>query len=208
MAENQAAAEAPEEGERRRNSRLKKINEKLEETRLANPNKHVRIMFEDEAGFGRINVPKYCWTGSGRPSVPCHHIREYQYAFGAVDPCSGDHYFLVMPWCNTQCMNMFLKKLSKQYKNDEILLICDGAAWHKSGILSVPKNIHLFYIPPYTPEMNPIEQIWREIRTRGFKNEVFHTLEDVVHRLSDTIRSLTNEVVQSITGRDWILSLF
>ena len=56
--------------------------------------------------------------------------------------------------------------------------------------------------------MNPIEQIWREIRTRGFKNEVFHTLEDVVHRLSDTIRSLTNEVVQSITGRDWILSLF
>ena len=73
-------------------------------------------------------------------------------------------------------MNAFLEMLSKQYSNDEILLVCDGAAWHKSGTLKVPENIHLFHIPPYTPEMNPIEQIWREIRTRGFRNEVFHTL--------------------------------
>ena len=165
-------------------------------------------MFQDEAGFGRINVPKYCWTGGGRPTVPCHHIREYRYAFGAVDPCSGDHFFYVMPWCNTLCMNIFLDQLSKQYEQEEILLICDGAAWHKSISLNVPANIHLFHIPPYTPEMNPIEQIWRELRTRGFKNEVFHTLEDVIHRLCDTIRSLSNEDVQSITGRDWIMSLF
>ncbi len=53
--------------------------------------------------------------------------------------------------------------------------------------------------------MNPIEQIWRELRTRGFRNEVFHTLEDVIDRLCDTIRSLSNEDVQSITGRDWIM---
>jgi putative transposase len=97
-------------------------------------------MFQDEAGFGRINVPKYCWTGGGRPTVPCHHIREYRYAFGAVDPCSGDHFFYVMPWCNTLCMNIFLDQLSKQYEQEEILLICDGAAWHKSISLNVPAN--------------------------------------------------------------------
>ena len=79
-------------------------------------------MFQDEAGFGRINTPKYCWTGGKRPSVPCHHIREYRYVFGAVDPISGDDCFLVAPQCNTVCMNVFLDTLSKQYQNDEILI--------------------------------------------------------------------------------------
>ena len=185
-----------------------KIKINLEEIKLVKENKPVRIMFQDEAGFGRINTPKYCWTDGNRPSVPCHHIREYRYVFGAVDPCTGDDYFLVTPLCNTVCMNLFLKGLSKQYADEEILLICDGAAWHKSGTLEVPENIQLFHIPPYTPEMNPIEQVWREIRTRGFKNEVFQTLEDVINRLCKTIRSLTKDVIRSITSRDWILSLF
>lgn len=136
-------------------------------------------MFQDEAGFGRINKPRYCWCQKGiRPSVPCHHIREYRYVYGAVEPLTGDGYFLVMPDCNTVCMNIFLKKwvskkLSEQYSDDIILLCCDGAAWHKSGGLELPENIIRFHIPPYTPEMNPIEQIWKEIRKRGFRNEVY-----------------------------------
>ena len=165
-------------------------------------------MFEDEASFGRINTPKYCWTAGSRPAVPCHHIREYRYVYGAVDPCTGDDCFLVTPLCNTDCMNLFLENLSRQYEHDEILLVCDGAAWHKSGTLKIPSNIHLFYIPPYTPEMNPFEQIWREIRTRGFKNEAFQTLADVIDRLCETIQGLSKETIRSITGRDWILSLF
>ena len=63
-------------------------------------------MFQDEAGFGRINKPKYCWCEKGiRPCVPCHHIREYRYAYGAVEPLTGDGYFLVMPYCNTVCIS-------------------------------------------------------------------------------------------------------
>lgn len=124
-------------------------------------------MFQDEAGFGRINKPKYCWCEKGiRPCVPCHHIREYRYAYGAVEPLTGDGYFLVMPYCNTVCMNIFLKQLSERYSDDIILLCCDGAAWHKSKGLELPENIVFFHIPPYTPEMNPIEQIWKEIRKR------------------------------------------
>ena len=69
-------------------------------------------------------------------------------------------------------------------------------------------NIELVFIPPYTPEMNPIEQIWKEIRKRGFKNEVFQTLQKVVDRLCDTICSLSNETIKSITARDWILFCF
>ena len=169
----------------------------------------VRLMFQDEAGFGRINKPKYCWCPKKiRPSVPCHHIREYRYVYGAVEPLTGESCFLVMPECNTKCMNIFLEELSKQYPDDIILLCCDGAAWHKSKALCTSENIYLFFIPPYTPEMNPIEQIWKEIRRIGFRNEIFSTLEKVVERLCDTICALSAEMIQSITGREWILSCF
>jgi len=170
---------------------------------------NVRLMFQDEAGFGRINKPKYCWCFQGiRPVVPCHHIREYRYAYGAVEPLTGENFFLVMPYCNTECMNIFLNDLSATYPSDFILLVVDNATWHKSKTLEVPKNIEIFSLPPATPEMNPIEQIWIELRKRGFRNEVFHTLENVVDRLCDTICSLTNETVRSITGRKWILQCY
>lgn len=118
-------------------------------------------MFQDEAGFGRINKPKYCWCKKGiRPHVPCHHIREYRYAYGAIEPVTGGSFFLIMPYYNTVCMEeLFLQELSKQYPTDELLLVCDGASWHKANALEIPDNIHLAFIPPRTPEMNPIEQI-------------------------------------------------
>ena len=139
--------------------------------------------------------------------MPCHHIREYRYVYGAVEPLTGESCFVVMPYCNTESMNMFLEELSNTFPRDKIILVCDGAAWHKSGSLRIPENIELVFIPPYTPEMNPIEQIWKEIRKRGFKNEVFKSLQKVVDRLCDTICSLSNETIKSITGRDWILSI-
>ena len=74
-------------------------------------------MFQDEAGFGRINKPRYCWCFEGfRPTVPCHHIREYMYAYGAVDPISGDNLFLVLPECNSDWMYLYSKSL-KQLHN-------------------------------------------------------------------------------------------
>ena len=169
----------------------------------------VRLMFQDEAGFGRINKPKYCWSIKGqRPSVPCHHIREYRYVYGAIEPLTGEGHFLIMSSCDSECMNVFLRTLSKAYPNDTILLCCDGAAWHKSAKLDIPDNIRLFFIPPYTPEMNHIEQIWKEIRLRGFRNQVFPSLNKVVDRLSEAIRNLSAETIQSISGRQWIAGCF
>jgi putative transposase len=169
----------------------------------------VRLMFQDEAGFGRINKPKYCWCREGiRPSVPCHHIREYRQAYGSVEPKTGEKFFLILPYCNTNCMNIFLEKLSQYYPDDLILMVCDGASWHKSKNLKIPDNIELFYLPPATLEMNPIEQIWSWIRRRGFKNEIFKSLDKVVDGLCDPVCSLTNSIVKSITGREWILSMF
>ncbi len=92
-------------------------------------------------------------------------------------------------YCNKICINIFLEKLAKQCPDDMILLCCDGATWHKAGSLHIPENVCLFFIPPYTPEVNPIEQIWKELRKLGFRNEVFATLENVVDRLCDMISS-------------------
>ncbi len=169
----------------------------------------MRLFFEDEAGFGRINKPSSCWAPSGtRPSVPCMHIREYRYAFGAVEPVTGESCFLVLPCSDTQCMNIFLEELSRQYPKDYILLALDGASWHKSKGLIVPENIRLFYLPAYTPEMNPIEQIWKELRKNGFKNQLFITLNKVIDQLCDSICSLTSDTINSITCRSWIRSMF
>ena len=87
-------------------------------------------------------------------------------------------------------------------------MVCDGAAWHKAKALIVPENIRLVFIPPYTPEMNPIEQIWKEIRKRGFKNEIFQTLNKVVDRLCSTICSISPETIISITARNWVVKAF
>lgn len=140
--------------------------------------------------------------------MPCHHIRKYRYAYGAVEPLTGESFFLVMPYCNSVCMNIFLKELAMKYPDDHIILVCDGARWHIANSLEIPSNIHLVFILPYTPEMNPIEQIWKEIRKRGFKNEIFETLEKVVDRLCETICLLSCDTIKSITGREWILSTF
>jgi putative transposase len=105
-------------------------------------------------------------------------------------------------------MNLFLAELSKSFINDIIILVLDGASWHRSRNLAVPENIKLFYLPPATPEMNPIEQIWAWLRRHGFRNEIFPSLDKVVDRLCDVICSLSDSTVKSITARSWILVCF
>lgn len=169
--------------------------------------KKLRLMFQDEASFGRINKPKRCWCPRPiRPNVPCHHIREYQYLYGAVSPKDGELFTLVMPYANTVCMNVFLQKLSEAYPDDEILLVVDNAGWHHSSTLQIPSNIELYPLLPYTPELNPIEMIWDEIREKGFRNEVFSSLCDVLDRLCHVVSQLAADPlrVASITHRDWI----
>ena|GEM_PF-2481132 len=84
----------------------------------------------------------------------------------------------------------------------------EDAQTYVDNKLHIPENIELFYIPPYTPEMNPIEQIWKELRITGFRNEVFATLEKVVDRLCDTICTLTSDTIRSITRRSWTIDCF
>ena len=163
----------------------------------------------DEASFGRISKPSYCWCPTGiRPTVPSHRIREYVYAFGAVDPVNGDDYFIITPRCNTEWTNEFFKVLSKEFADDYLLICTDSASWHKSKAVVLPDNIYLYFLPTYTPEMNPIEQIWIEARKHGFKNTSFKILDNVVDKLSITLNSFSNELIKSVCCRDWIAEMF
>ncbi|HGK7332408.1 TPA: transposase [Streptococcus suis] len=74
--------------------------------------------------------------------------------------------------------------------------------------MNIPENIEFTFIPPYTPEMNPIEQVWAEIRKRGFKNKLFRSLNEVIDKLQVVIQNLSPSQLKSIVRRDWSLAIF
>ncbi|MGV8146302.1 MAG: IS630 family transposase [Alkaliphilus sp.] len=173
--------------------------------------KKFRLMYQDEAGFGRINKPRACWCGNGvRPVVHCLRVREYMYAYGAISPMDGAMVSLVLPKTNTACINIFLAEVASRYPDDIIMMVVDNASWHKSKGLVIPKNISLYPLLPYTPELNPIEMIWDELREKFFKNNFFDTLSAVTDRLCEGLLFLetNHKIVQSITGWEWIISSF
>lgn len=167
-------------------------------------------MFQDEARFGRINSPRNCWAPPGvRPSVPCHMVREYTYVYAAVSPADGELDSLVLPFVNAHAMSLFLSEVSQRHPNDFILMVMDKAGWHQAKDLKVPQNMRIIFLPPYSPELNPVEHLWEEIREKWFPNKVFRSLDAVERILVDALRSLEQhqEKVASITGFNWINDL-
>jgi hypothetical protein len=115
----------------------------------------IRLYFQDEARFGRINTVQKCWCLKGIiPKVTQQLIREFTYAFSAVCPETGTVCSLVMPYADSYTMNIFLNVLSKRQKNERIVLCMDKAGWHTTKQLQVPENIVLWFLPPYSPELN------------------------------------------------------
>ena len=104
-------------------------------------------------------------------------------------------------------MNIFLENLSLKFNDFLILLCLDRATYHKSADLIIPHNITLFHLPPRTPEMNPVEIVWREIRKIGFKNICFDSLKAVVEKFHEVLASFTNELFISITFWQWICDI-
>lgn len=172
-------------------------------------NLSLRVMFQDEARFGRINDPKRCWCRAKfRPAVGKQMVREYVYAYGAFSPKDGVADFLILPSMDTQSMNIFLAELSSRHINEFILLVCDQAPCHSKGALTIPKNISLLHLPPYSPQLNPSENMWEEIREKFFTNLVFDSIDAVMDKLEEAMifYAKNEEVVKSITGFNWIVT--
>jgi len=148
----------------------------------------LRLYFQDEARFGRINTVQKCWCIKGIiPKVTQQLIREYTYAFSSVCPETGELFSLIMPYADSQAMDIFLQTLSKQQQNERIILCMDKAGWHTTKHLNIPNNIILWFLPPYSPELNPVELIWRELRAKYFNNKTFTSLKLVDDHLESAL---------------------
>ena len=129
-----------------------------------------------------------CWVKSNMiPSVARQMVREYIYAYSALSPQTGDCYSMISPYCNTEAMNEFLQQLSAHYNNYRIIIILDKAGWHISQSLQINDNIKLLHLNPYSPELNPVELLWREIHRKYFHNIIFTNLDEVENTLQKAL---------------------
>jgi transposase len=167
-------------------------------------------MFQDEARFGRISNQKSCWAVKGvRPVVPSQIVREYTYAYAAISPHDGVNETLILPWVDSELMSLFLAFVSERHPDEHIVMVMDGAAWHTAHSLVIPPDMTLILLPPYSPELNPVEVYWKEARKEGFYNCVFDSLDAVEDQLVHTLRDFENtpQRVQSFAGFEWIVSI-
>lgn len=168
----------------------------------------MRLMFQDEARFGRISDRHYCWAKFPmRPIVKAMMTHQYVYAYGAVSIHDGALDSLVLPHVNSECMAIFLKEIARRYPNDNIIMVLDGAGWHKSKSMRIPDNMRLLYLPPYSPELNPVEHLWEELREKYFHNLAFDSLDALEDQLVNGLSNLELDQarVKSICSWEWIV---
>ena len=172
--------------------------------------RRVRLMFQDEARFGRMVRIRRCWARSPqRPTVCNGYEREFVYVYGAVSPLEGEHDWMLCREMNTARMTEFLAQVSAAHAKEFMLMVVDGASSHVSKELVVPENMRLLRLPPYAPELNPQEHVWDELREKEFPNRVFADLNSVVAQLNAGLPRLAanDGGLRSLTAWPWIISL-
>jgi transposase len=161
----------------------------------------------DEGRFGRISERADCWAPHPvRPLVPRQVVRESLYAFAAVEPQHARLAWSLWPKCNTASMSLFLLEMLTVWPDRQLLLILDGAGWHKARALPVPERLRLLHLPPYCPECNPTEHIWDDVREKGFANRYFATLDAVEVGLKTQLMLLVADTarLRSLTLFPWV----
>jgi hypothetical protein len=162
----------------------------------------VIFLVQDEARFGRITQPRRCWAPKGmRPCTPHQIIRQAIYAFTAVDHQYGKMISPVFSTENTDMMNIFLEHVSNEFPDAFLVMQVDGASWHRSQQLHLPENIRLIFQPPYSPQVNPVEHIWDEIREKFFSNRIFSSLDALQDHLCTALNELSSHtgIIRSFT---------
>jgi transposase len=169
--------------------------------------KVIEIWFQDEARIGQKNKITRRWAKRGsRPSAPHDQRTRSAYIFGAICPQHGKAAALVMPWCDTHAMNQHLIEIARNVtENGHAILIMDQAGWHMSNNLAVPENITILPLPPKSPELNPVENIWQFMRDNWLSNRIFKSYEDIVDHCCYAWRTLQARPwkIMSIGRRQW-----
>ncbi|WP_176463261.1 IS630 family transposase [Vibrio sp. 03_296] len=172
--------------------------------------KHPRqsLQIQDEARFGQQNTTTRLWVERGsRPRVVKQQQFEYAYLFGSVCPARGIGEAMVVPWVNKNIMVEHLKQLSTvTEKGRHAVVIMDGAGWHTNDIAEPFDNVSITKLPPYSPELNPIEQVWSGLRQHYLANPSFADYEGIVSKVCRTWNSFLecSTRVRQMCSRRWI----
>lgn len=171
------------------------------------PTKSIRVWFQDESRFGQKNRISKIWAECGsRPRMVQQNGFKSGYLYGAVDPLSGEHVGLVSSTCDSDFMQRHLNEISRLGgENNLVVLIVDGAGWHHSKDLKLPENVVLFFLPPYSPELNPVERLWLWIKSHHLSNCIYDDVTAILTKGMKAWKSLNPSIVKSICNATTIL---
>jgi hypothetical protein len=170
--------------------------------------KPLEIWFQDEARVGQQGTLEYIWAPRGsRPPAVRDNRHDSAYLFGALCPARGVGAAIIMPAVNSEAMGEHLKEISAQVTpGAHAVLLLDRAGWHQQGKrLPVPDNISLLPLPAYSPELNPMENVWEFLRGNFLSHRVWDTYELILKACRDAWNKLMRmpERIASLTQRPW-----
>lgn len=169
--------------------------------------KPLEIWFQDEARVGQQGSLTRIWARKGtRPRAVRDTRYMWAYIFGAVCPQRAVGAGLIMPFINTEAMNAHLAEIASTVSpGAHAVLVVDGAGWHTSDTLKVPDTISLLKLPPYAPELNPVENIWEYLRQNKLSNRLHDTYTSIVDACCDAWNAVADNpaLIASITTRQW-----
>jgi transposase len=169
------------------------------------PDKKIKVYWMDEGRFGQQGTLTRKWAERGsRPTAIKQTKYEWVYCYAAVDPVSGDAAGLLLRHVDTRHMNEFLRVLSEKLKPDEhAVLVMDNAGWHHSGELKMPQNITPLFLPPYSPELNPVERLWAYLKSHFLSNRAHTDYQALLDAGCHAWDALTPELLQSVCAVPW-----
>jgi putative transposase len=130
---------------------------------------------------------------------------KWGYIFGAVDPLTGQSSALISPTVSAALMSTHLRMIADEAGKDvHVVLVLDGAGWHKAKDLKVSDSMTLLFLPPYSPELMPMERVWQWMRQHDLSNRVLEGEADIDHACKDSWNRLTPERLKTITATDWL----
>ena len=167
----------------------------------------IELWWQDEARIGQKNKLTRRWARRGtRPRAPRDQRTEWAYIFGAICPAKGKGAGLVMPWCDTDAMAAHLIEISAAVDpGAHAVLIVDQAGWHLTPKLAIPDNITVLALPPRSPELNPVENVWQFMRDNWLSNRIFKSYEDIVALCCQAWNNLIDQPwkIMSLGMRKW-----
>jgi transposase len=172
----------------------------------AKPRTRVRVLFQDEARFGQQGTLSTVWAPTGsRPSVIRQNGRKSIWVFAAVEPETGWSMATTFRHANTESMQAFLDQVaSKIRRREHAVMILDGAGWHHAKELRWPRRITPLFLPPYSPELNPVERLWLWLRNNHWSNRVYADEAALEAAARESHRSIDRRTLRSVCRAEWI----